>query len=43
MHHLPRTNIEASWPDEVVRFQLSGCMDLYHNATRRRVNRRIAG
>ena len=43
MLQLPRTNIEASWPDEVVRFQLSGFMDLYYNATRRRVNRRIAG
>jgi peptidoglycan/xylan/chitin deacetylase (PgdA/CDA1 family) len=40
---LPRTNMEASWPDEVMRFQLSGLMDLYHDATRRRVNRRIEG
>lgn len=43
MLQLPRTNVEAWWPDEVVRFQLSGFMDLYHNAARRRVNRRIAG
>lgn len=43
MLQLPRTHIEASWPDEVVRFQLSGLMDLYHSAARRRVNRRIVG
>jgi hypothetical protein len=36
---IQRTNIEASWPLEVVRFQLSGVMDLLSLRKRRRVNR----
>lgn len=40
---LGRTNIEASWPIEVVRFQLSGSMDLLYRGRRRRTTRLIAG
>ena len=36
---LQRTHIECSWYDYIVRFQLSGFMDLVYTAKRRRVNR----
>ena len=36
---LQRTNIEARDPEQVVRFQLSGIMDLLYRAKRNRVNR----
>lgn len=39
---LQRTNIEADWPLNVVRFQLSGAMDLLYLPKRRRVNRLTA-
>lgn len=39
---LQRTNIEADWPLDVVRFQLSGLMDLLYLPKRRRVNRLTA-
>jgi peptidoglycan/xylan/chitin deacetylase (PgdA/CDA1 family) len=29
-HHVQRTNIESSWPLSLVRFQLSGIMDLFY-------------
>jgi len=35
---LQRTNVEAWDPSEVVRFQLSGLMDVYYAAKRRRIN-----
>lgn len=35
---IQRTNIEASWPLELVRFQLSGFLDLMYTGKRRRVN-----
>jgi len=41
-HHLQRTNIEAHDPPEVVRFQLSGAMDLLYWPKRRRVDRMTA-
>lgn len=37
--HLQRTNIEADYPLGLVRFQLSGFMDLLYTGKRRRVNR----
>jgi peptidoglycan/xylan/chitin deacetylase (PgdA/CDA1 family) len=39
LQHLQRTNVEASDPHELMRFQISGLMDLYHAPRRRRVNR----
>ena len=39
---LQRTNIEAENPLELVRFQLSGLMDVYYTGKRRRVNRLTA-
>lgn len=39
---LQRTNIEADWPLDVVRFQLSGAMDLLYLPKRLRVNRLTA-
>lgn len=39
---LQRTNIEASDPLWLVRFQLSGIMDMYYTSKRRRVNRLTA-
>lgn len=39
---LQRTNIEADWPLDVVRFQLSGAMDLLYLGKRRLVNRLTA-
>jgi peptidoglycan/xylan/chitin deacetylase (PgdA/CDA1 family) len=38
-HHLQRSNIEATDPLWLVRFQLSGIMDLLYSPKRRRVNR----
>ncbi len=38
---LQRTNIEASNPDHIVRFQLSGAMDLAYMRKRRRVRRQL--
>lgn len=35
---IQRTNVESSWPVDVVRFQLSGLMDLLYTPKRRRVN-----
>lgn len=35
---IQRTNVESSWPVEVVRFQLSGLMDVLYAPKRRRVN-----
>ncbi len=37
--HIQRTNVESSWSLDVLRFQLSGVMDLAYLAKRRRVNR----
>ena len=37
--HLQRTNIEARDPDWLVRFQLSGLLDVLYTAKRRRVDR----
>jgi peptidoglycan/xylan/chitin deacetylase (PgdA/CDA1 family) len=39
LQSLQRTNVEASDPQELVGFQISGLMDLYHAPRRRRVNR----
>ncbi len=39
---MQRTNIEASWPLDVVEFQISGIMDLIYRGKRRRVNRLTA-
>lgn len=39
---IQRTNIEAAWPLEIVRFQLSGVMDALYAAKRSRVNRLTA-
>lgn len=36
---IQRTNVEAHWPLEVVKFQLSGAMDMIHRGKRARVNR----
>ncbi|MCX7049966.1 MAG: polysaccharide deacetylase family protein [Candidatus Sumerlaeota bacterium] len=36
---IQRTNIEASWPVEVVEFQLSGIVDLLYHRKKLRVNR----
>ena len=41
-HQIQRTNIEASWPLDVVRFQLSGVMDLLYLPKRYRVERLTA-
>lgn len=41
-YQLKRTNIEASYPMEVVRFQLSGFPDVYYYLQGRRVNRLTA-
>ena len=41
-HQLQRTNIEADQPLWLVRFQLSGLMDIYYYFKRRRVNRLTA-
>jgi peptidoglycan/xylan/chitin deacetylase (PgdA/CDA1 family) len=41
-HQLPRTNIEADWPLDVVAFQVSGAMDILDTPKRRRVNRLTA-
>jgi peptidoglycan/xylan/chitin deacetylase (PgdA/CDA1 family) len=40
---IQRTNIEADWPVDVVKFQLCGAMDLLHRTRRTRVNRLTAG
>jgi peptidoglycan/xylan/chitin deacetylase (PgdA/CDA1 family) len=37
--HIQRTNLEASWSLDVLRFQLSGVMDLVYLPKRRRVDR----
>jgi Polysaccharide deacetylase len=39
LQHLQRTNVEASDSQDVMRFQISGLMDLYHAPRRRRINR----
>jgi len=39
---LQRTNIEANYPVWLVRFQLSGLMDMFYYFKRRRVNRLTA-
>lgn len=36
---LQRTNVEAHDPDALLRFSLSGCLDLYYTPKRKRVNR----
>jgi peptidoglycan/xylan/chitin deacetylase (PgdA/CDA1 family) len=41
-HQLPRTNVEADWPLEVVAFQVCGAMDILDTPKRRRVNRLTA-
>lgn len=41
-HHLQRTNIEAAWPLDLVRLQLSGLVDLRYWPKRTRVNRLTA-
>lgn len=38
LHQIQRTNIEADWPLRIVRFQLSGFMDVLYTPKRRRVN-----
>lgn len=38
---IQRTNIEASWPLEIVEFQLSGIVDLLYHRRKLRVNRMI--
>jgi len=38
-HQLQRSNIEASDPEAIMRFQLTGLMDILYTAKRRRVNR----
>ncbi len=40
---LQRTNIETSFPLDLVKFQLCGAMDLFHCARRTRINRLTAG
>jgi peptidoglycan/xylan/chitin deacetylase (PgdA/CDA1 family) len=40
---LHRTNIESSWPADVVMFQLSGVVDLLHTGKRKRVDRLLTG
>ncbi len=40
---IQRTNLEAAWPLDVVRFQLSGVMDALYAPKRRRVNRLTRG
>jgi len=37
--HIQRTNVEAGWSLDVLRFQLSGVMDLAYAPKRRRVDR----
>jgi len=37
--HIQRTNLEAHYPPALVKFQLSGLLDLYYAPKRRRVNR----
>lgn len=37
--HIQRTNVEAAWSIDVLRFQLSGVMDLAYAPKRRRVDR----
>ena len=36
---LQRTNIEADWPLSLVKFYLSGIMDIIYTGKRNRVNR----
>jgi peptidoglycan/xylan/chitin deacetylase (PgdA/CDA1 family) len=40
--HLQRTHVEANWPLEVVRLQISGVIDVLYLGKRRRVNRLTA-
>jgi peptidoglycan/xylan/chitin deacetylase (PgdA/CDA1 family) len=41
--HVQRSNVEAAWPLPVVRFLLSGVMDVYYAPQRRRVARVTGG
>lgn len=41
LHLLNRTNIESSYSSELMRFQISGFMDIVYTLKRRRVNRMI--